>query len=827
MASGDTWTRVADLKTALELEKQMNKSLSGYLNGVKKIHELTDDLNDLKRVQARLLKSNLASDAEALVILNKQISSLSVSLRIIKETNKETSILKSSLKGALTGIFESIADLPGTIKKIGGTVNGLGLFAMDKAIKSSALSMGVFSKQAAGFRDTISSAAERATDIGGTLEEIAQIQSHYSDEIGRAVQLTGDQLLAMNQISKATGLGAEGAAKLSAEMDAQGTSAESVRDYMEQTMNDAHSMGLNAGKVVKNIAGNIKMLNKYNFKNGAKGLLKMAETATKLGIEMDTVAPMAEKLFDIEGAVEMSAQLQVMGGSWAQLADPFKLMYQARNDMDGLTQSVAEAASENAKFNAEADGFDLSSQSMARLREIAKSTGIEYDKLVTMGKKAAMLKSIKTQINFSTNDPKLEEFVANKSFLKNGKAYIDINGQPKLMSQLGSSAETLIRSEMAQSQTLQDQADAAVSFDERITNFINKLKIELLPFIKGMEDELVPAFKNFLARWKAEGWGDTLKSFAKSIGTMIGVVGKFIVENPIKAALISAGAWLFTKGAWFLNGVILGSGFNSVVSGKGGVTGIIEKSLNLRSGSAMTRMGMTGGQQLGANLEAAASSKLLKVGGVITGLMAGYSEFTENQEKHMDATENAVRTTSKALLTGGGAWGGAVAGAALGAFAGPVGALVGAGIGGAIGAWGGGAASEAVNTGMYGKKVDDGVINFNPNDKFMKVNDGTMIAGTNVNGNNNLAKSIMASQAPGTSMSDYSSKKNQNSASTNINLSNLNVSGAIDLKLNGESASVNARELLNDAFFVREIAKKINIATRNAVSGTQNTSVAK
>jgi len=35
---------------------------------------------------------------------------------------------------------------------------------------------------------------------------------------------------------------------------------------------------------------------------------------------------MADKLFDVEGAVDMSAQLQVMGGAWAKLADPFKLM---------------------------------------------------------------------------------------------------------------------------------------------------------------------------------------------------------------------------------------------------------------------------------------------------------------------------------------------------------------------------------------------------------------------------------------------------------------------------------------------------------------------
>jgi predicted membrane-bound spermidine synthase len=38
--------------------------------------------------------------------------------------------------------------------------------------------------------------------------------------------------------------------------------------------------------------------------------------------------------------------------------------------------------------------------------------------------------------------------------------------------------------------------------------------------------------------------------------------------------------------------------------------------------------------------------------------------------------------------------------------------------------------------------INDGVIRFHPSDKFMRVNDSTMIAGTSVDGNKKLAKSI-------------------------------------------------------------------------------------
>jgi hypothetical protein len=46
-----------------------------------------------------------------------------------------------------------------------------------------------------------------------------------------------------------------------------------------------------------------------------KGLEAMGKLATKLGVKMDFAAGMSDKLWDIEGAVDMSAQLQVMGGA--------------------------------------------------------------------------------------------------------------------------------------------------------------------------------------------------------------------------------------------------------------------------------------------------------------------------------------------------------------------------------------------------------------------------------------------------------------------------------------------------------------------------------
>jgi hypothetical protein len=226
-----------------------------------------------------------------------------------------------------------------------------GLFDIDKSIRTASLSMGLLGKRSEMFRSNLKAASTQTIDFGVGMKELAELQSNFSQELGRTVLLNKENLIAMGEMAAATGLGAEGTAKMAADMELQGYSAERTRDFIEQTMNDSSKMGLNASKVVKNMQQGMKLLNRYNFKGGVKGLKQMSETVTRLGIDMGSVSGMADKLFDIDGAVEMSAQLQVLGGSWANLGDPFKLMYMARNDMAGLTEEIAKAAAGSATFN--------------------------------------------------------------------------------------------------------------------------------------------------------------------------------------------------------------------------------------------------------------------------------------------------------------------------------------------------------------------------------------------------------------------------------------------------------------------------------------------
>jgi hypothetical protein len=509
-----------------------------------------------------------------------------------------------------------------------------------------------------------------------------------------------DGLKAISNIAAATNLGAEGAARLAADFENVGLSAERTAEYTEQVMNDSHKLGLNASKVIKNISQNMKMLNKYNFKGGVKGLAKMAETASKLGVDMNMVSGMADKLFDIEGAVDMSAQLQVMGGEWSKLADPFKLMYMARNDMEGLMEAVGGAAAASAKFNNKTKEFEISALEMHRLRKIAEQTGVSYEELAQAGKNAAKFTKIKTQLRFNMSKEE-QEFIANTAkFNENGKAEIELNGNKKLVSQLTSADRTALKAQIDEKAKLEERAKAAQTFDDQVTNLINMLKTSALPLVEAINKKLMPKLQGLMDKMIKNGWLDKIGQFAEMIGTGIAKLVGVFVDNPIATAvgigLAKIGGFLFEKAQWLANGYLLAKGFLSGTKGFGGFGG----GGGLDGGGGMLSNLMRGGKKggMGRNMLASATklgrkggfgfggkmglgSSLAKGGKAFTGLGA-LGLAADLGRGFMDDPNSDM---GKALGIGGTAASWAGTGALLGSVIPGVGTAIGGAIGGVAG----------------------------------------------------------------------------------------------------------------------------------------------
>lgn len=402
----------------IELNKKLNESSGEYLNLIKQIKSLHSEISNVRSLylkqQEKVRKATagiISMTADELEIEKEKERVLAKNLKYLEQTTQEyTKLAKevSNTKKAMAFLGQTKNDVVAIGSAVKNTYNRFkswsGLFDIDKSIRMASLSMGLLGKRSEMFRTNLKDASAQTIDFGIGMKELAELQSNFSQELGRSVLLSKENLISMGEMAAATGLGAEGTAKMVADMELQGYSAERTKDFIEQTMNDSSKMGLNASKVVKNMQQNMKLLNRYNFKGGVNGLKKMAETVTKLGIDMNSVSGMADKLFDIEGAVEMSAQLQVLGGSFSNLADPFKLMYMARNDMAGLVEELGKAAAGSATFNKETGEFEVSALELHRLRKIAEQTGVEYETLATAAKNAAKFSRIKSQLRVSYGD---------------------------------------------------------------------------------------------------------------------------------------------------------------------------------------------------------------------------------------------------------------------------------------------------------------------------------------------------------------------------------------------------------------------------------------
>jgi archaellum component FlaC len=807
-------------RKGLDIQKDIKKDAGEYLKYIKKVKDIQKEIDTLSEVLTRQISAQSSLTGEEAKLNSEIVEHLRHQIKALKETKK---LIVSQLEAAnkmtlaLKGAVSDIKAFGGGIKRAYNLLGINDMFKMVKSIKVSAMQMGVLSNQAKSFSNDIQAAALDTIQYGVGIEEIAKIQSSYSDELGRTVTLGKEGAKALAEMSVSAGLGEEGAAQFAANMDLVGFSAQRTGEYIEQVMNDAHAMGVNSSKVVKNIAGNIKLLNRFNFKGGTKGLAKMAESTTKIGVNMDLAASMAEKLFDIEGAVEMSAQLQVMGGEWSKLADPFKLMYMARNDMNGLTESIINATKSTAQFNKETGEFDISGLELHRLRKIAEATGLDFEQLATSAKKAAKFAAIKGQIGVDM-DEDTKKFIEGTATLdENKKAIIRIDGVDKFVSALNSDDKIALKRIAAQKADMETRAKESVTFDEQLNFLKTMLKQVALPFVESLNDTFKPYVDRFVASIKNKEFLSKIKEWGEKVGKFIGGLGRFIDSLPklAKAAAIIGGVLVLLQPMkWYLNGVALGQGFNSVAAAGGagmpGMGGGFGGGMFGNGGKMATSM-MKGMKGFGAGM-------------LISGGLGLGRSFLNNPESDLGKVLGVGGTTAS--------WAGT--GALLGSIVPGVGNVVGGVLGGMAGLFKGiydeylsknenGAATPSTT-------MNDGIVKFNKNDKFMKVNDSTMIAGTNENGNKDLAKAIMSSTAPGFGMMDYlmnksfGSTKQSNTASNvpaniDVNLPELKVTGTIELKLDKYVNPDFAKQLLGNQSFVRDIAKAVNTATHTAITG--------
>jgi hypothetical protein len=248
--------------------------------------------------------------------------------------------------------------------------------------------------------------------------------------------------------------------KLLGEAEKIGLGASDTLDAIEKAGRSSLGLGLNTKKTTELLKTDLNKLNEYGFQNGIEGLNRMVQKSVEFRMNLGEVYKIADKVMNPDSAIELTANLQVLGGAIGDFNDPLKLMYMATNNVEGLQDALIGAASNLATYNKEQGRFEITGVNLRRAKEMASQLGIEYKEFAKGAIAAQERLSVVQDLagkGFDLSE-KDQEFIANLSQMKDGKMTLSI---PKDVSrELGIATETAI-SDLTQNQIqlLKDNKD--------------------------------------------------------------------------------------------------------------------------------------------------------------------------------------------------------------------------------------------------------------------------------------------------------------------------------------------------------------------------------
>ena len=288
-------------------------------------------------------------------------------------------------------------------------------------------------------QETMAQAAFDSAQYGITLDDQMSVFKEINTIMQRNTMLTSEQQTSMALLANNAGVAAGDVATMVEAFDTIGVNTDDAIANISKMQQEARSYGINVGQFMKNIGSNVKLLNSYNFKNGVEGFTKMVAKAQALRIDFNKTVSLADSLLSPETAIETAAGFQMLGGAVGDLGDPFKLLYMAQNDVEGLQDQILGMAESATVFNEKTGKFDIPVTEMYRLREAAKLTGMDYQELADTAVKSAERTKKLDLLAGSGLDDDTKELIANLGEIKDGSVKIKLPGSDELVdaTQLG------------------------------------------------------------------------------------------------------------------------------------------------------------------------------------------------------------------------------------------------------------------------------------------------------------------------------------------------------------------------------------------------------
>ena len=371
-------------------------------------------------------------------------------------------------------IFSTLVKIKDTLVNIDRTLTGMTehWIKVDEAAAKYAKAIGTTVAGMNSMRDSAIKSAVKGKigfDFGMNAEDLVEAQTNYMKGIGRNVKLGMEDSKTLAAVTKVfkDNLNVD---ELFDSFDKLGVSMEGVGDHMYHTFKEASKSGLSLEKYAKNVQQGLAMAQTYTFRGGLKSMEVMAKRATAIRMEMSQISSFADKFSTIEDAIQNSARLQVLGGSFAGGADALGLLNDSISDLESLEKRIEGFTAGKSTFNRATGEVETSAFNRLRLKEYANITGQDFNKVMEVSQRQAIRGEIESQLLAANNgqiDKDFKELILNTATIKNGKAGVTIGTEFKELSELrAEDQEELIKETQDQSADIKDIARNVRSLTE-------------------------------------------------------------------------------------------------------------------------------------------------------------------------------------------------------------------------------------------------------------------------------------------------------------------------------------------------------------------------
>ncbi len=388
--------------------------------------------------------------------LKKDVSRLKEEL---KKSNRQSIIDGGEDAIPLLSMFEEAKKLENVFSSISSTIVDLRFASMEA---SKEIGGGLrFYKEV---NQQIAEASVGLAGIGVSITEIGGYQKEFTGEIGTNMLLTAKAFENIGVLEK---LGADGV-KMAVSFKDAAQSVSTMLDELEVVGDAAANFGVNTKVIFEAISETMKTTDQYRFENGVEGMSRMAAKAAVMGVEFRSLVGFADKIMNPEGAIDAVANFQRLGVAVGDLADPFKLMYMAQSDMEGLTDAVTKSVANMATFNKETGKMEIPAATRMQMKEMGDQLGLSREEMNNMVSAQAKLAAMDDIGGFKFDASEEDKLLLAglSEFNKETKEFeVKVDGKTKAVSELSEGDLEILKQ---RPKTLEEAAQQQLSSTEKI-----------------------------------------------------------------------------------------------------------------------------------------------------------------------------------------------------------------------------------------------------------------------------------------------------------------------------------------------------------------------